>query len=66
MKILLDKSKIPHDGKQRVKDGFLLFPKILGSELRWLVYARWCEKFRWNGDSFEDGGKWEARYWIGD
>ena len=64
MRKILDKSQYPYDAKTRRKDGFLLFPKVLNGELRWLEYAVWSEKFAWHGDSREDGGKWIAQYWL--
>jgi hypothetical protein len=31
-------------GEKRVKRGFLIFPKIIKDELRWLQYAEWKQE----------------------
>lgn len=33
--------KLPHNDSKRVKSGFLLFPKTICRELRWLCFAKW-------------------------
>jgi len=31
-------------GKTRIKKGFLLFPKNINGEIRWLEFAKWEQK----------------------
>jgi hypothetical protein len=50
--------KTYYSGDIRVRSGFLLIPKCIRSEWRWLERAEWSEEF--NG---YDGG-WYAHKWV--
>ncbi len=61
------KVRIYHDGEERIKEGFLFFPKSIKIsddyfESRWLERARWKERFYpgW-GDDY-----WTSVEWIDD
>ena len=44
-------------GDQRIKNRFLLFPKTIGKETRWLEYTRWIEIYC--------GGQiWRIKMWA--
>ena len=45
----------------RIKKGFLIFPKRIGEDVRWLEYAVWKEKFYY---AYRLGGWWSAKKWI--
>lgn len=32
-------------GNKRIRKGFLLFPKCMGNELRWLEHAKWEQEY---------------------
>ena len=50
------------DGTTRVKSGFLIFPKTIENETRWLEYARWEQRyFNCSGTRF-----WSTKRWIDD
>jgi len=47
----------PVAGDTRIKWGFLLFPKVINSEMRWLVATSWYEWYTgwtWIPDCWED------------
>ena len=48
------------EGDVRYKQGFLLFPKTINHDMRWLEFAKWKEEF---GKC--DWG-WTAVEWIDD
>ena len=57
----------PRDGEYRISSGFLWFPKTIGSQTRWLEYAKWLECYL----KFADGNgfafyEWIARNWVDD
>lgn len=62
-------------GDERENGGFLILPKRLGLQYRWLEFARWRERYERksvlvNGDPEGDGPHykevccWRERYWI--
>ena len=46
----------------RIKNKFLLFPKIIDGEIRWLCKAKWMETKK--SGTMEDGPTWEAEIWL--
>ena len=48
-------------GDTRIKRRFLLIPKCIKSELRWLELAEWEEEYSYNWAS---GGEWIETRWI--
>jgi len=57
------------NGATRLKEKFLLFPKRIGRETRWLEYATWREKFKTNVLTPTKGGtmrcdKWKPTDWV--
>lgn len=48
----------PAMGAERVRTAFLLLPKRIGGETRWLETATWVEE--WVGDGFW----WVDRRWV--
>jgi len=52
--------KLVHQGDSRYRDRFLLFPKAIGNEWRWLERARWKEVYSFN---YADSG-WDATEWV--
>jgi hypothetical protein len=54
--------KQPLSGDVRFKTGFLLFPKFLNGETRWLEKTSWVQKYGWYGLN-EDGPSWEDYAW---
>jgi hypothetical protein len=58
--------KEPHkEGDRRVRTGFLLLPKEIGGEWRWLERCFWEEEYS-HGASFEDtcGGCVPVSGWV--
>jgi hypothetical protein len=51
---------IPKDGDTRKRSGYLVFPKRIDDELRWLEYAEWEEKYTWCW--YE--GWWYSNKWL--
>ncbi len=49
----------PRDGDTRVRRGFLLFPKTISGETRWLEWARWQERYEASYESW-----WMAVAWV--
>ena len=52
--------------RHRKRDGFLLFPRTIKGETRWLEYAFWMEE--WKESQYADsslGGSfhWEGVHW---
>lgn len=61
--------KNPKVGDYRTNSGFLLFPKRIGDETRWLEYAKWQEKIVEDIDVDMAGTayrilSWEATDWL--
>lgn len=44
--------------EQRIRSGFLLFPKTIAGELRWLEWAQWMQEY------FDWSGEWETVSWV--
>jgi hypothetical protein len=57
--------KLWHIGDCRRRSGFLLWPKRIGDERRWLEWATWIEQRSWLrnawGDTFHG---WKAVEWV--
>ena len=51
----------PRAGDYRTKTRFLLLPRKIGAEIRWLELASWTEGYNY---SINRGGFWEAKRWI--
>ena len=49
-------------GETRVKSGFLLFPKWINHQWRWLEYAKWEQ--RWSSGLFHY--EWWNIKWVDD
>jgi hypothetical protein len=51
----------PKEGDLRVRKGFLIFPKCIAGETRWLEYAIWRERFcePYSYDAID------LSYWVG-
>lgn len=62
------KKRKPPAGDQRVRSGFLLFPRTLRmqfgdrEETRWLERAAWMERYIY--DEQLDYSYWEALHWV--
>jgi hypothetical protein len=54
------KRKKHMDGDIRIKLRFLVFPKRIGADVRWLEYVAWEEKWSTSYTS----GIWWATKWI--
>jgi hypothetical protein len=50
---------IPKIGDSRIKKGFLLAPKVIGNESRWMEYAEWTQEFSKTSGS----EKWTDHHW---
>ena len=55
MKIYITEEAKPDDGKWRQRDGFLIFPKNINGEVRWMEWAVWSEQWK--------NGRWVAQNW---
>ena len=53
------KRQLAKPGSERVRSGFLWWPRVIRNEWRWLERARWREKCA--GNFFFDG----VRHWWG-
>ena len=59
------RKKLPRRGDTRVKSGFLLFPKYIGDEMRWLEFAAWEQELVQTYDgAWGVGWNWENRRWT--
>lgn len=61
------KFKRPELGKSRVRRRFLLFPKRIGGETRWLELATWKEEVAYRVDRQSrvyEGWTWKPVCWI--
>lgn len=66
MNILFNKSQQPF-GETRIRSAFLLFPKLINDQLRWLERATWVEQYEYCyysdiGD--EDIWDWKGVEWV--
>ena len=50
----------PVQGEQRKRKEFLLLPRTIGRETRWLETAEWIEEY---GENYVDAG-WNAIRWA--
>jgi hypothetical protein len=55
--------KHPQDGDERIRSGFLLFPKTIDNETRWLEWTKWLEEWTVVG-YHEPSYGWYARMWL--
>ena len=55
----------PEIGVTRVKSKFLLFPKMINHEIRWLEYTTWIEEFTIIGNCEISGDiyGWHPKQW---
>jgi len=55
------RSKFPPRGQKRVRRAFLLFPKTINHERRWLEWAEWEEEIAYfvHGMSGQGGHSWD-------
>ena len=51
------------DGETRIINKFLIFPKTINRETRWLEKASWVEKWGYWGAA-EDGPGWAYIDWL--
>lgn len=49
----------PRIGDLRLRRGFLLFPRRIGDDVRWLEKAAWRERYA----GYWDSSGWEAYAW---
>jgi hypothetical protein len=55
----------PNAGDTRKRSAFLLFPKVINHEVRWLVRAAWEERWEFSNAFFAfPGGRWIATMWT--
>ena len=54
------KIRHPENWESRTRERFLLCPKRVRNETRWLERARWREKFL----AHDNPPHWEAEFWI--
>jgi hypothetical protein len=52
------------EGGRRTRRGFLLLPKLIGNEWRWLVFARWLEEYTIFTDGFTHWYEWAPIRWL--
>jgi hypothetical protein len=45
----------PKKHEQRIRSGFLLFPKTIAGELRWWEWAQWMQEY--------DSGRYDIQCW---
>jgi len=50
------RKKLSIMGEGRTREEFLLFPKEIDNEIRWLENAKWQERY--------DGVVWVGEFWI--
>ncbi len=66
MRAKLKQPNYPQEGDIRIRHGFLLFPKVINNELRWLETAWWEEHYQsMLGEDSEINGYWHATKWLG-
>ena len=58
----------PYNGELRKKQVFLVFPKKIGDETRWLETAKWWERYTRHSYLDKDGAwvgyqNWEVSEW---
>jgi len=54
------KPELEHGTQRRIKKTFLLWPKTIQYETRWLCFAKWREELHVDyTDAY-----WEALYWM--
>lgn len=51
------------EAKEKIRWGFLLFPKLINGEWRWLCFARWKSVEHGDGGGFM-GPYWSDDEWI--
>ena len=49
------------NGEQRLRVGFLFFPRTINGERRWLEYASWMQTFTYH---WRLGSSWNDSYWC--
>ena len=49
------------DYSDRLKVGFLFFPKTINGETRWLEYANWMQHFTYH---YQNGFSWDDIAWV--
>jgi hypothetical protein len=55
----------PKNGNRRIRTQFLLFPKTIDYEIRWLEIASWEEEYESNYFNYNEFCKWQGLRWIG-
>lgn len=66
IKMRFKQKPLPNDGDTRIKTKFLLFPKKINGETRWLEKSSWeevCEIYD-NSPYYMDIISWDAFRWI--
>lgn len=48
----------PVDGEMRSRTGFLIFPKTIDGQTRWLERASWNERYQWVWTTSFSGTHW--------
>ena len=51
-------------GDKRIKSHFLLFPRVINEEVRWLEKATWEESWQQGAGPMGVGCHWVAIRWI--
>ncbi len=46
MRLVIKTTDKPELGETRQREGFLMIPRIIGDEIRWLCRARWIQVWR--------------------
>jgi len=52
------------EGATREKTRFLIIPKMIKNEIRWMERATWKEEYKRRTKEVGVVPRWKARYWI--
>jgi hypothetical protein len=68
MRYKFTENKEPERGDTRVREGFLMLPKLIGNELRWLERAAWVEIYVFTPGTMVNGPTcdWVELRWFGE
>ena len=57
----------PIHGETRIRSGFLLLPKRIGRETRWLEFARWEQTYMFEAPAlfWLGASHWQDTRWLG-
>jgi len=54
----------PEKHEQRIRSGFLFFPKTIAGELRWLEWAQWMQEYTVRRYDVFICSAWETISWV--